>query len=478
MIIRKLLNLTPALFFCAFFQCSNPRLIMPNPSSRTFVEPLKEQKNRQKDKKTPEDIDFGDVFDSSFDSSSNASIQTIDNPLRNSSYRYPSFKVERSRARIALVRNTSSITFYSVGTVDIRTSNNVRPEPFRGIVTAECKKEDDGVALLTASWGSTPVALPCTLLSRNDYNFIEVGQDSYRGSMILISEKKGSISVVNYIDVEEYLRGVVPLELGKRPESEIEALKAQAVAARTYTYRRISERKGYPFDLMCTVADQVYGGANAEYRVSDLAIRLTRDFVLVYRDSLALTYYHSTCGGMTANIEDVWDKPPCNYLRSVNDKDSSGTPYCKISPAFSWQEKWSSSQFSSIVIKSLKQLYPQGDFKGEISDFRIDDIYACGRVKSCTITGSKSKFQSGKDKVRFILRRSTSGNPILRSSRFKVVSYGKKGAVLDGTGYGHGVGMCQMGAVGRAQKGMAFDEILKAYYTGIMICTAIPADRN
>ena len=117
------------------------------------------------------------------------------------------------------------------------------------------------------------------------------------------------------------------------------------------------------------------------------------------------------------------------------------------------------------------------EFRGNVTDFRIEKVFPCGRISLCTIRGGNSEFKSERDQVRFILRRTNPENSILRSSSFKVVSIDKTGIKISGRGYGHGVGMCQMGAVGRALVGLNFEQILKAYYTGVTICTATPEDR-
>jgi len=456
--------------FCTvLFQCSGPRFIDPDPPGTDSGKQLPG---------TEDNIDFSEAFEPDIDPAHSSSPAPVVEFTGTASFRFPLFSVGSGRVRVALIQNVSSVNLYSVGTVDIKTSDKSRLEPFRGRLAVKTEKESESV-LLTASWGSKAVSLPCTLYSsKNDYNFIEAGQGSYRGSVILISEKKGLISVINYLDVEDYLRGVVPLEIGKRNESEIEALKAQAVAARTYTYRRIQERTEKPFDLICTVADQVYGGATVENRVSDLAVKLTKDLVLVHQNGLITAYYHSTCGGSTADIENVWDKQPCQYLRSIKDTDSLGRIYCRISPAFKWEEKWSKAQLSSIISKWSRVIDKGKEFKGDVRDIRIDKVFPCGRVEHCTIYGSHSSIESGRDIVRFIIRRASPVNAVLRSASFKVVSFDKNGIRISGTGYGHGVGMCQMGAVGRAIAGFNFEQILKAYYTGVAICTAVPSDRK
>lgn len=305
-------------------------------------------------------------------------------------------------------------------------------------------------------------------------NIIRFNGKSYRGSVIIVSERRGVFSVVNYCDVEDYLRGVVPLEIGNCGKEDIEAIKAQAVAARTYTYKKIQDCKNQAFDLMPDISDQVYGGVNAEKTVCNQAIRDTRDLVLVDPsagpgDSLIFAYYHSTCGGRTANVEDVWDKPGYPYLRSVNDCDGNGRPFCAESWSYSWEESWPVERLSNIVNRYSRETFPQNAASGTVRDIVVDERYACGRTKTCRVKTSGGTFTYGRDKLRFILRRDIAGFPVLRSAIITDVSKNGGTIVMRGRGYGHGIGMCQFGAIGRARAGQTYEQIIKAYYTGVEI---------
>ncbi len=386
------------------------------------------------------------------------------------SLRYPPFRVYRSDVRVLLKQKLTQYSFYSIGNVEIHQSKG-QTMVFRGRLNV--LMQQNAAALMEAAWGKITVHLPCTLVSRNEYNVIDLNTDSYRGRMMLYNDSKTTFAVVNELPVEEYLRGVVPLELGTVDKTCIEALKAQAIAARTYTYQKISDRITAPFDLYATVADQVYGGFKPEYHDADIAIRLTKGLILVYNDSIARAYYHSTCGGFTANIEDVWkNKGALEYLRSEIDKDSTGRAWCTDSKSFRWEERWSKDAFNKIVIASLNTIDGKKQYKLPISRFDITGNYSCGRIRELVISGSNWKYAAIGDQVRFILRRSQNGNPILKSANFVITSNTVKEVKVSGVGYGHGVGMCQTGAIARAKAGQTFEQILRAYYRGIVICTA------
>ncbi|NLW31302.1 MAG: SpoIID/LytB domain-containing protein [Fibrobacter sp.] len=458
-------------FCCIFFYCSYPKFIVPDP-------PQASVKTVQKQEQKPDlevsgkiavdsvsEINFADAF---LNDSDTAVVSENENETLQS-FIYPLFFISNNRVRVALLRNITQITFYSVSKLSI---SNLKNYSFQGRIVFRIRGQQVWV---TSENKNHIITLPCTLKSKSEYNYIDIGDKSYRGDIILTMEKNGRFSVINSLPVEEYLRGVVPLEIGRRPESE--ALKAQAVAARTYTYKRIEERKNHSFDLTCTVTDQVYGGVHVEYRESDSAIKATENLVMVYEDSLVHAYYHSTCGGKTANIEDVWDKPSYNYLRSVRDTDSTGNAYCRISRYFTWKEKWPKRDFNTIVSRYLKNQFPQNNIGGKITVFKIESQFTDGRINVCTFGGPGWTQKTGGDKIRFILRRNTSDNAILRSANFKITAL-KDIISVEGRGYGHGVGMCQMGAIGRARAGQKFDQILKSYYTGISIHKATITKRK
>ncbi|MBD3321512.1 MAG: SpoIID/LytB domain-containing protein [Chitinivibrionales bacterium] len=388
---------------------------------------------------------------------------------RVSSLRYPDISVPARKARVALVRNKLNYSLYSVGKVTLHGPRRNDRRTVRGRIAIEASSSENRVLLSAGSGNKREVAVPCTLLSESEYNFIELDDGTYRGAMIIITEKTGKLSLVNYLDVEDYLRGVVPLEIGHRKINEIEAVKAQAVAARTYTYRKISDKQHAPFDLVATVADQVYGGVNAESRMCDKAVRLTEGLVMTCRDSLIFAYYHSTCGGKTANIEDVWKKPQQPYLQSIRDCDENGKAYCSISKYYNWTETWPARTLSSIINRNGGDSGCRGTIKG----MKIKWRYSCGRIAGLVVHTSQGTCTLSGDKIRFVFRRNSAGNPILRSCNFRIVSGNSRTVTIEGRGYGHGVGMCQMGAVGRARAGQRFEEILAAYYSGIELKTAV-----
>jgi stage II sporulation protein D len=399
-------------------------------------------------------------FDSSLTSGNKTEIQSL---------RYHMYKIYTRTVRVALAEKIRQANLYSMGLVALHSKGRVFT-PLRGRI--HFQKKSSEIISVENSGIVKDVFLPCTVFSINQYNFIDFEEKSYRGSIVVANDPKNGLLLINILDVEDYLRGVIPMELGKRGMEDLEALKAQAVAARTYTYKRIDERKTLLFDLYSTVNDQVYGGASVEYREADLAVKMTHDLILTLNDSLVYTYYHSTCGGMTASIESVWpEKLPKPYLVGVADTGPNGSIYCSMSTYFTWKEHWQSNRFKGIVFRFLDDncINKDGQVNSKDINLRIIDRDKSGRIKTLLVEGTGWNRMVIGDKARYVLRRETPALTILRSSNFIIESFTPKEIVLSGKGYGHGVGMCQMGAIGRARAGKKFNEILMAYYTSVQL---------
>jgi stage II sporulation protein D len=301
---------------------------------------------------------------------------------------------------------------------------------------------------------------------RNKKHFLSFGGKKYRGLLELASIS-GQIRLVNIVYMEDYLKGVVPLEIGPTPKEQIEAIKAQAVAARTYSMAHLGqygEESGY--DLKSSIVDQLYGGVAAENDLVNEAVEATTGQVTVYQGNMISAYYHSTCGGATDDIEDIWDKQAMPYLRMVHDEDA-----CRISKYFTWEERFTGEQ---LVLRLKQYLEQERGSEADISvitDIRIAGRTPGGRVSSITFETPEGHYVFDKEKVRWVVRRSDDPKAILRSANFTVdLKRNGRGQVTEvvfkGHGYGHGVGMCQMGARGMAEKGVAFDSILSLYYQG------------
>ena len=279
----------------------------------------------------------------------------------------------------------------------------------------------------------------------SDGRGIWVGQKRFSGKLnlfVLDSE----ILVVNVLGIEKYLSSVVGSEMPTK--WPIEALKAQAIASRTYA---LKQKGNNLFDIDSTQKNQVYNGLESRTYKTIRAVKSTRSLVLTYKDKLINALFHSSSGGMTENSQDVW-KNKYPYLSSVKDFD-------KNNPKFRWQKKFSSNE--------LINLFPK---IGGLKNIEILDITSTGRVKNVKLIGAY-----GSDQMSGVVLRKRLG---LKSNfvRFKFFEEelnnklpSKKGLIVFGQGSGHGVGMSQWGAKYLASRGQKAERILKHFYKGVQI---------
>ncbi len=276
-----------------------------------------------------------------------------------------------------------------------------------------------------------------------------LGNRNYRGVLVFRSVQ-GQNFLINILTIEEYLQGVVPSEMGQIDRELFEAIKAQAVAARTYAYAHKGKYDNFGFDVYATVQDQVYDGMNVESELVNRAIKKTKDQILVYQREPIEAKYHSTCGGRTANFSDIWGDSSPPYLTSVDD------PFCKQSPHYRWETDISFSQLmKSLGYDSLRN--------ERIKAIKLKRSTETGRVIEITVITSLREEKIPKWKIRKVLAGEESLTGMLKSTYFDMkVTNGK--IKINGRGHGHGVGMCQYGAMGMARAGYNYKKILKHYY--------------
>jgi len=329
----------------------------------------------------------------------------------------------------------------------------------------------DGYA---SAWRLAPLVLRA---DQND-DFVLFNGRRYRGVMRFFPADDGvGLMVVNVLAVEQYLRGVVPLEIGGgRTAAEQAAVEAQAVAARSYTFVRLAAAGGSAarhtnYDVVASTADQVYGGAEAERGFSDAAVAATSGLVLKYGGRTVDAPYSASCGGETASAEEVWRTGGAAYLRRVSDR-IPGTQryYCDPAPRFAWTKTLESSELDAALRQYLRayvNVPPAGP--GHAFKVTVETRTPSGRVARLLIETDAGRFALRGNDVRYVLR--TPGGEILNSTYFSVEPETGPGGVLRrlvirGNGWGHGIGLCQWGAIGRARAGQDYRTILRTYYPG------------
>ncbi len=284
----------------------------------------------------------------------------------------------------------------------------------------------------------------------------------------------GTLTGINVVPIEEYLEGVVAKELGQPGHDAFEALRAQAVAARTYALKRMGSRADLGFDVYGTVLDQAYKGLPDEAdSLSVRAVEATRGEALLYNGALIDAYYHSTCGGHTARVELVFDDPPAPYLVSVSDGHPDGEGFwCQGSKYFRWTATFDAEQLEETIARNLPQLVPIPPAgTGAVREVEILNTTPEGRVVTVAVTTTTGRYLISENDIRTLF--ADAEGRLLRSTMFMARPAYSGGRVaqltLVGGGWGHGVGMCQVGAMARARAGQGYGEVLGWYYPGTTI---------
>ena len=316
--------------------------------------------------------------------------------------------------------------------------------------------------ILANSWQLTPLSFAETnirvlLMDNKDFKvppkedrLTRIGNSSgavllsgikYSGEIEVWKGEKG-LYVINDIPLEEYIKGVVAAEVGRN--WDIEALKAQAVVARTYAiYQRLHSPSGMPYHLTSTVLDQAYKGSNISPNAAR-AVDETKGEILAFEGKPIVAFYHSTSGGMTEDAYEVFGKA-YPYLKPVKTN-------CELSPYFMWER-----------IVPVAEIEKAAEVQ-VIKEISIDSHTASGRAREMKITHENGTLTIFATDLRKRL-----GWDRLPSTLITGISKSNGVIVFEGRGYGHGVGMCQWSALQMAKDGKTYREILAYFYPGAVL---------
>ena len=279
---------------------------------------------------------------------------------------------------------------------------------------------------------------------------IQVNGKTFKGSMEIFVQPHGKLTVVNQLPLEDYVMGVLAGEIPRN--WPIEALKAQAIAARTFAVlqRMTARERGEPYDLEGTALAQVYQGSDLVNDNIRQAVLETRGRIITYDAKPISAFFHSNCGGETCGAMDVWSqgKP---YLRPVS------CPFGNNGAHFRWH--------TEIPVRDLvRKLRAAGVRIGDVAGFTVLDRDDGNRILRLSLLDADGTRRT----VKGSSFRMAVGPDLIRSTRFTAEISGDK-VVFNGKGWGHGVGLCQEGACGMALKGYGAFDILRYYYRGIMV---------
>lgn len=281
---------------------------------------------------------------------------------------------------------------------------------------------------------------------------LEIFGRRYRGEMRAWADKRG-VWVANRVSLDSYLEGTIGSEVSASWESE--ALKAQAVASRTYVLYRMRHPRSALYDLESGVVDQMYRGAEVEAPTLHAAVGLTRDQYLSRPSGEPLAaLFHSRCGGRTETAAAVWNRDPTGRARGK----SVDCPYCRLRPV-GWRARFSWAQFLSAIGWPTQVASPE---------VRAGERLATGRWRSVEVHDESHRATLSADELRRRL-----GYDKLKSALFNWTS-DSDGIEFTGRGNGHGVGLCQWGARHLAKQGFDYQTILSHYYPSIRLAKYSP----
>ena len=338
----------------------------------------------------------------------------------------------------------------------------------------QLEREPRGARVRAIRPDGVPTSFQRGLLVRvNPGGYLTVNNKRYRGEVGVIPVDD-SLVVVNRLGLEDYLKGVVAVEMGSRPRSDSAALQAQAVAARSFAILRLGSSRAW--DLRATVADQAYGGLDVENANANAAVDATRGLVLRYNGRTVDAPYSANCGGSTAEPTEVWRAEGAPYLRRVSDQvPRSEKYYCDIGPRFRWTRDFTRDELREVLDRYLRSYatVPRTG-PGAARNVTVRSRTPSGRAGVTVVESERGTFPLRGNDIRYVLR-APSGE-ILPSTYFSVETRAGRDGLLEqltvrGQGNGHGIGMCQWGAIGRSRAGHTFREILGTYYPGTSVGT-------
>jgi len=289
------------------------------------------------------------------------------------------------------------------------------------------------------------------LLVKSMGNGIRVGSSGvYRDEVLIYKNAKGSLDVISRLELDDYLKSVIPFE--GNPKWALESLKAQAVASRTFALTKMLARRNEEYDVSSGFMSQVYAGKQIENDRTNQAVDATRGEVLLYKEKIFPAYFHSTCGGATTAADLVWRVKPLAPLGGVDCK------FCQRSPHYKWEAVVTPAE---IKEKLAKQEMPVSEVLG----IRTDKIDRTGRAHKLVIQSTWAEKVVDADAFRVWV------DPMrLKSNLITKIKTNDAGAfVFKGRGWGHGVGMCQYGMKYLGELGYGYQEILGYYFPGAQV---------
>lgn len=352
--------------------------------------------------------------------------------------------------RICLAfKSKKPVVLQMKGRVELWDMDSNTRRKLKGSGTLKISKSEQNGGLLIGKFetGKNAKIIFTDETERLVYNGIDYG-----GDISVRLESDNSVTVIEEIQLEEYLYGVLPKEMNY--QWPMEALKAQAVAARTYALKNINQFEAEGFDLHSDVRDQAYiGRSQAHPRIIE-AVDATKGQVLAYKGTLLSAFYHANCGGQTS--QPIWGKqtstiPPLSGVK------------CGMC-GWSKNKSWSRSITEKDALEFIRARAKTKKRITKINNIKITRRNKASRALTLQFQTNAGNFSVNANDFRLTYTQ-------LKSTYFTNILKSKNRFVFQGRGYGHGVGMCQEGAKQMAQKKSKYRDILKKYYPNASVIT-------
>ncbi len=363
--------------------------------------------------------------------------------------------------RVMMEENISSFSYNVKQEIIIRNSNYEKLNVVKSGTLISFKISNNSISAII---GRNVFNSDLFVLSDVNNSSVFFKDRKFRGELIILPFNN-KLQIINSLQLEDYLKGVLPVEMGVKGKQEyFESLKAFAIAARTFALMKMSKSTNH-FDIYPDVRDQVYAGSNVETPLDNRAVEETKGEYLSYSNNYATVLYHSTCGGITEDVGNVFTATNIPYLISQKD----GEDNCKISPSFNWTETYSNEKIIEFLLNS--KLISNNSLS--VESISVFERFPSGRIKLLKIRLSdQSDLEIGYRQIRNLFRR-TENNGMLRSTNFIINSNfeGRQllSITLNGRGNGHGVGLCQWGSMALSGKGWNYRKILEFYFPSTSI---------
>lgn len=352
------------------------------------------------------------------------------------------FSKETDRIRVAVLRDRPDVILAVRGSYEIQDARTKEVlDHGRNLSFSRVAASVDGLKIKNTVFKTGAV----TVIAKRTAG-ITVNNRSYRGDISVYKDLNGRLLVVNAVDLESYVKGVLYHEISNK--WPIDAIKAQAIATRTYAIYTKETMRAKDYDVTADTSSQVYGGYLSEKHKTNRAVNFTAGEILEYKDRVFPAYFHATCGGNTEDVVELWK------IDTVPLRGGSACSFCSDSPHYYWR--------MVLDLKNIrKKLGRRYVLEEPLQNIGVCERTTTGRVRSLELKDASGKSQviSSKD------FRSLLGADVVRSTNFSI-ALEQDHVVLSGKGWGHGVGLCQWGALGMSKKGYTYRQILEFYYPG------------